>query len=304
MAKLIVDNREAAMFSFLDAKCEGYQLQQLYVGDYLIVIDKLIVACIERKTWQDYAASICDGRMENKEKMKEFRTKTGGCRLIYVIEGAKPRGDHVHHVPVKSIQSSIRHLIAKDDIHVIYTASSADTAEQLALYLEDYNKMEITMPAELPEIVDGAAELTTIPQKTDVKIKTNMWQNLPGISRMIAPVLAQFSLADLIGNDMMLANEIKLPNGKKLTLPARESIGKLIDNDTETWTNFLAGVDGISKKTVSMILDLLADKNYNKIFFLDETYSTLSELKKDNRKILGKKANNIKDLFIIDNAEK
>src|SRR5689334_4265706 len=81
--------------------------KQLAIGDYLIIEllddDKKISsaneedllcsenikvhACIERKSLNDFASSIADGRYYNKKNMMELRMRTE-CKLFYIVEGA------------------------------------------------------------------------------------------------------------------------------------------------------------------------------------------------------------------------
>jgi ERCC4-type nuclease len=77
---------------------------QITVGDYIVVSGDKIVAVIERKTLDDYGASLKDGRANNKQKMINLRKKTG-CRIIYIIEGdAFPSpNDCYSNIPYKNI---------------------------------------------------------------------------------------------------------------------------------------------------------------------------------------------------------
>jgi ERCC4-type nuclease len=100
------------------------------IGDYLVKYGDRILAVIERKSLEDYAASLKDGRSENKHKLIELRRRTG-CRIIYLIEGHGKPGEYYGNIAWVNIESSIFHLILRENICVVWTRDSLDTAETL-----------------------------------------------------------------------------------------------------------------------------------------------------------------------------
>ena len=68
--RLFIDDRERAVFNHLEAELKDifYEVKRLEIGDYALVdieCDK-VLAVFERKTLEDYAASLKDGRHQNK----------------------------------------------------------------------------------------------------------------------------------------------------------------------------------------------------------------------------------------------
>ena len=88
--EIIVDDREKAVFPYLEDASHkyliDYKIQRNEVGDYAICYKGYIMMIIERKTWEDLAASMRDGRKTNVQKLISVREKTG-CQIAYLIEG-------------------------------------------------------------------------------------------------------------------------------------------------------------------------------------------------------------------------
>ena len=86
--KLIIDDRERSIYPYLETELYNieYIIKRINIGDYSIIDDSnKIIVCFERKTLEDLASSIKDGRYGNKESMIELREKTN-CKLFYIIE--------------------------------------------------------------------------------------------------------------------------------------------------------------------------------------------------------------------------
>jgi ERCC4-type nuclease len=135
MFSLIVDNRERALFSHIDKEIKifNYEKMQLNTGDYLIMFNKTIKACIERKTYTDFAASFRDGRYRSElENMKKMRNETN-CQLFFIIEGnAFPSPtSKFSRVPYPCILGAINKLMLRDNIFIIQTKNEEHTAKKL-----------------------------------------------------------------------------------------------------------------------------------------------------------------------------
>ena len=120
-----------------DAGCAAMQdvqaeRRRLDVGDILVQGEDLSV-CIERKTWPDLCASICDGRLqEQKSRMlRDERT-----RYVYAVEGAEVEAwDGFHRgMRQKCMWGALVKMQMRDDIAVFHTRSPQDTAA-LAMYI-------------------------------------------------------------------------------------------------------------------------------------------------------------------------
>lgn len=141
--KLIIDNRERNvtrhMVEFANTPHETHQLT---VGDYA-VLDAAgrILAVIERKSLDDFAASLKDGRADNKNKLFALRHKTG-CRVLYIIEGPHASPDKLFgRTPYSHIESSVFHLMMRDDVGVIRTLNTLETAQTLARFVRSMDTL-------------------------------------------------------------------------------------------------------------------------------------------------------------------
>ena len=81
--ELVIDNRENIKNDFDNN--ESVRFDNLTVGDYLIKYKDKDVLVIERKTINDYCASIKDGR--HREQKKRLLTKYTKNQIIYLVEG-------------------------------------------------------------------------------------------------------------------------------------------------------------------------------------------------------------------------
>ena len=144
--KLIIDDRERSIFPYLETELYNinYVVKRINVGDYSIInSDNKILACFERKSLEDFSASIKDGRYSNKEGMIELRNKTG-CRLFYIVEGdAYPKPNKTYgNIPYKYIESAIFHLMMRDGFYIIETNNILHTAQKLSRMVESIERLD------------------------------------------------------------------------------------------------------------------------------------------------------------------
>ena len=99
---LIADQRERAVIPFLDdaLQAHAYVVKTINSGDYLVCTrgpgGPRVLAVIERKSLEDYAASFKDGRHANMEKLYALRSRSG-CQVFLILEGpAFPVQQHQH----------------------------------------------------------------------------------------------------------------------------------------------------------------------------------------------------------------
>lgn len=133
-AFIIADARERAVIpSLKELVLDNLVVGQINTGDYLISRkDETILACIERKTLTDFAASLKDGRYENRKKMIDLRDKTN-CQLFFIVEGpAFPALTRKFaRIPFASINTAMLKLMVRDKIFIIQTSDEAHTARRL-----------------------------------------------------------------------------------------------------------------------------------------------------------------------------
>ena len=276
---LVADTREKLVQPAIEAAFAGtpafaVTTAQMNTGDYLICRRgpggaAEILACIERKTLNDYAASFRDGRHENREKLFALRAKTG-CALYYVVEGpAFPApSKKFSRVPFSSIQTSMTNLMVRDGVHVVLARDPAGTAQRLLALVGAYSKAGI---------VDGGGEaaagatgggvaaddagvplplLGVIP-KRDKDVVAGMWAQLPGVSRKVGAALAaKMTLAAYCSGSAVLDAQSLLfpPSNRLLAKKGRDSLAALKAGGAELAEKVLAGVVGVGPPTAKRIV--------------------------------------------------
>ena len=124
MSKIVLDSREHALGVALDTLGCAYEFKMLDVGDvelYAKSDDDEPILTIERKTLDDLASSLSDGRYsEQRHRLVDHR---GVDRVAYVIEGRSSFSSHSPGVRGALISLSLKHRI-----QVIRTENVDDTA--------------------------------------------------------------------------------------------------------------------------------------------------------------------------------
>ena len=89
---LKVDNRERKIIKLLNGLNEqentkiNFEIEKLDIGDFILELDGKEIIILERKSLNDIAASICDGRYrEQSFRLANFPLHNHN--IIYIIEG-------------------------------------------------------------------------------------------------------------------------------------------------------------------------------------------------------------------------
>src|SRR5581483_1999024 len=263
---LLIDDRERAIFPHLaiEAQTISYRIDHLAVGDYAVVQMRTVDAPLdtgkvlvifERKTLEDYAASFKDGRYANKEKLIKLRDATG-CRIMYIIEGPphpNPKstfGNISYHV----IESSIFHLMYRDNINIMETLNTQHTVIKLTWFIHSLeNLLE-----ETPQKIEGGADAKLLKAKTqtsELDTLRQMWACFNHITTTSADTfIGKFPLSAIIRKQIPEKDirELKMSTGHKVN---KKIISSLVDINRRTEERLLECLPGISKTTASTILD-------------------------------------------------
>ncbi len=240
-----------------------YVVEQITTGDYAVVSNAgVVLAVIERKSLEDYAASLKDGRADNKRKMIALRAETG-CRIYYIIEGPpfpKP-SDCFGNIPYKHIQSSIFHLSARDNICIINTRDTLHTAQTLAAFVHSMDKIDEPLE-QIEEVVAPAMDLQSIisrmtkkQEKTKHEMVREIWASFPGIAVESADeFISAWSISDIITGKVTPAiiTGHKLASGRKIGKKAVES---LLNVNKLLQVRLLSRVPGVSHAAAVAILN-------------------------------------------------
>lgn len=155
---------------------DKYELRDevMTTGDYAIQYAGYVIL-VERKTWEDLAASIKDRRiMRNHEKMLAARDQ--GYRIMYLIEGRAPSPDSattkVQGIPMANMMAKLDHFAMRDGVWVEYTRSATHTAQRLL----ELGKNMLTLE---PKVTDASRvsggqseEMKDVVSPTEIKSDT------------------------------------------------------------------------------------------------------------------------------------
>jgi ERCC4-type nuclease len=93
---------------------------------------------IERKTWQDWSASICDGRYK-EQKARFIGSKAEKDRLVYLIEGKLVGFDgYTRGMSNKSLNAAILKTQLRDGIPVVHSQNSLCSGQILGYMFEQF----------------------------------------------------------------------------------------------------------------------------------------------------------------------
>lgn len=146
--------------------------------------------CIERKTWSDLAASICDGRFhEQKVRM----VPADGVMYAYVIEGEIASWDgSLRNMSHRSLWGALVKTALRDNFVVFHAATPRDIAE-LCIYLFEQLRDGGFAPKTAGHCVAGVQKRKRDNLNDAVSILRAMLVNIPGMSATRADkVLAAF----------------------------------------------------------------------------------------------------------------
>lgn len=253
---LIADTRERHVLRHeKELESVNLEIKQITTGDYVVVNPAgVILAVIERKSLEDFAASIKDGRCQNIKNLIKLQ-KSVGCRIIYIIEGPEfpSPTDCFGNIPYRIIESSIFHLMIRDNVSILQTRDSLGTAKLLARFVASMDTLSKKMiepepisPAQPVEYNELLALLTHKHEKSQHEIVREMWSRFPGITVESADdYIKHWTIADIVCGKISHVdiNNLKMASGKKMNKKAAASLTHIAKN---VEINLLSKVPGIS----------------------------------------------------------
>jgi len=299
--ELYIDDRERNVLPYLEDLSHiahtNYVVKRMTIGDYALVYNGNILAVIERKTLQDLASSLRDGRSKNVEKLITLRESTA-CKIFYIIEGPLITNCNklISNIPYKALQAHIDHLMFRDNIAIINTVNQEHTAQRLFALIVNFQSIK---PSLLP-ITVGLGDDEKLSDKVESCISVNeqILRCLPGIGCLISTILAEnnISLQSLYLNQHTAESiaRFKYSTGGAIGLAKAEKIvqcKKIIDSSSEIshkiHVRILSTIPLISKQTAEKILSMfsLSDVLNNLT-----TVELLSNVERSEKNKLGIKA--------------
>ena len=231
----------------------------------------VVLAAIERKSHQDFAASFKDGRHENVKKMIALRAATG-CALFYFVEGpAFPDASQRYSgIPFANILAAMTRLMVSDGIFVVQTESAAHSAKRLLDFVRVFDTAPVfgarPVPSQGADLADRAdladlavpEILTRRAEESDREAAVCMWTRLSGISVTIGALLTEtFSVAELASRAVSPESirALRTEAGRPINKDAVASLLGVRDGSVELGTLIVSGLRGITPAVARILLD-------------------------------------------------
>lgn len=200
--KLVIDSRESHLNAALKGN-ENIEKRQLTIGDAMLIDEEgMVQIIIERKTVDDLANSIYDGRY-NEQSARLDSCGTPNHNIIYLIEGSimgyRQRGRITHQI----LRSSIVSLNVYKGFSVMCTTGISTTKEFLLSLLAKVEKNTAAgkkiYSSGCSLHYDETLSMTKLGKATPDTIAMHMLCQVPGISKTIsAALLRTHKLSELI----------------------------------------------------------------------------------------------------------
>lgn len=229
--EILLDNRENWSLPSFFLEKNNYSLvkKNLDVGDIQILKDGDVQLIIERKSLDDLAASVMDGRYE-EQKRRLYKLKNEGFRIVYLLEGDfNSYYNKFNRVSRDILKTIYLKFIMRDKIQVIRTSNleeTIDLIQNLCLCIEKC-KFDIKQNKEI-NINKGFKKESVQPENCFAY----QIQIIPGISLPIATEIAEFfksngwiELYNFIQTEPSLQKKIKKLSNVTLPISNRK-IGK------------------------------------------------------------------------------
>ena len=240
--ELLIDNRESIKELFTDSEI-NISFTNLLLGDYIIKYKEEEVIIIERKTTEDYANSIRDGR--HREQKGRLLSNYAKHQIIYLVEGNISKENpsfHYNKVTKETLISSIVNTMLRDDINVFHTKDIKETVFFVQTLYKKIKKQGIDFMNKSYSHED--AMIQSVHKKKNKNITKKMCQKMmfntiPNISLITAErLLNQFGsiqkcISDItnIQTDNRLSYLQNIPSieGKKFRKISKKSCQNILD---------------------------------------------------------------------------
>ncbi len=309
MFRILIDDREDETHPHFDdlgseRKCEAGPPQRLVTGDYAVYFYDILRVLIERKTWDDLAGSIVNGRLDEQlARMATVRSELadpGQCTLILLVEGT-PRKIH-KRIPMKNLIAKLDHIMFRNEAHIIYTCDPRDTARRVYRMVDNLNVDLTYRPAvkaegggdgndvrqneeekhALPR-VDIPDDLTQQRPREDVRVVVDMLSAVPQLALNTARVIvaAGWSVRSMMQRTVAEIAELTYESGTHIGETRARKIHNSL-RSAKCWSNILTTINGITKKTAA---EIVAELDYKKV--AEWTADGIANVHKTEKKTVG-----------------
>ncbi len=246
--KLLIDNRETYLLNvatIYQQQQPSFQFEEvpLDLGDILIQQDSFRIL-IERKTLNDLAASIRDGRWrEQKKRLLGYRELYPQTKLCYLIEGTMPPNESfsINRMSYQAVLSGMIHACFRDQIMVYKTKNLQESFS----FLKGLAHKMVTKPEQLGFTNSTQTSASPLEYNTSlIKIKKKenltpprcyelMLAQIPGISYKTAKRIAE------VYPTMSLLFQTFQKEPEKTRMNCLSNIPKIGKKTSQTIYNFL-----------------------------------------------------------------
>jgi ERCC4-type nuclease len=239
--ELIIDNRESIKDYFKDKKYVTFK--NLELGDYVYKYNGEDVLIIERKTVEDYAASIKDGRYrEQKQRLLSNYSKH---KLLYLIEGDLTKNNKsfkFNKVDKYTIYSSMINCYLRDTLNIFHSHSISETVDFLENMAKKLDKgiQFLGDKSKTDNNLLGSIKKTKKANLTPELVYKSQLTTIPNVSYKTADIIISYypKLNDLLTNLGKLEQEERINiiknlkdksnKGKKIGIKVGENINKYL----------------------------------------------------------------------------
>ena len=214
MITIDTNEAESFMYEYLTSNQYPTERKRLDVGDVMISSDDRKIV-LERKTWTDMSASLCDGRWH--EQKSRMLNEDGTTKFGYVIEGhiLDWNSHSFHCINSNAMWGALIKTQIRDDMYVFHTVDKNATCLLLKYLYENLVKGEFKIKE--AKIVTG----TNKRKKNNLQDHDNLYKamlcTIPGVSKKKADSICikYPSIKCLLSADKNELSEINC-DGRKL----------------------------------------------------------------------------------------
>jgi len=195
--EMVIDTRETKLLKYMK-NLKFVKVSQLDIGDIHYRIDGKTVFIIERKTLEDLANSIKDGRLR-EQKIRLQKCLSQDIRIIYLIEGylsnkfyKKHNKCKINGIPLNTIIGAQINIIVRD---MMQTLKTSCLEESVLVLFDIYKKLKINCKTFINKSPKHKSEYV---DSIQIRKKDNMDKNnciiiqlsqIPGVSIHIAKAI-------------------------------------------------------------------------------------------------------------------
>lgn len=236
---IIVDTREHTILSLLPKNNDSFMItsENLTIGDiHLCTPDNTPIVIFERKTVNDLAASIQDGRYK-EQSIRLHNSTIPNHHIIFLIEGDidnyKGNSFSKHSITSKALRSSIVSVLYTKGFSVLFSKNTQDSANWILQFADKIQRngykahyIDTLTTTSSPQIYTEHIKMKKQSNITPENIDQIMLSQIPGISIAIATAilntyktLSQLTQALLKNPDSLQGFTYTTTQGKERKLP-------------------------------------------------------------------------------------